>query len=428
MEGKDMVEAEGSGGFGALASIAYRNVWRNGRRTALCVAAVGIAVFFNVFMRSWIDGMMGSIEEVVRTFEMGHVVAVTEGYEDEKEYLPVQYPLAGGRDADELIAEIEALPGARAALPRITAYATLFDSTVKHALLWGVRPGRETAVNSLNLTRRDGGIEEGRYPADGANECAIGVELARKTGLGLGDKLPLKTVSAQFSDKYWSPTIVGLFKLDYAKYDEGVVIVSFDRLRRVLSLGGGTQALYVYADDARRSGELKAGVERILGEGHVVREWTDNYWVAVMRQSSFLFVIVFGVFQVMASFLIVNTILMIIHERIKEIGMMGALGMSRREIVTVFFLEALFLSLLGALAGVLVGGVATKLGSLYPMDLDMFTGGSMKDMPMSGTLFLSFSPRALLEGFLFGVAVSAACTLPPSLKSAFVEPVEALRR
>jgi putative ABC transport system permease protein len=421
-------ERDGTGGLGALLTIAYRNVWRNGRRTALCVVAVAIAVFFNIFMQAWIDGMMDSIEAVVRTYETGHISVVSGEFEAEKEYLPVQFPVAGGRGADGLVAEIEAMPGVSAALPRITAYATLFDSTVKHALLWGVRPGREAEINAWNLTDRDNGLVEGRYPADGANECAIGAEMARKTGLRVGDKIPLKTVSAQFSDKYWSPKIVGVFEFDYAKFDGDVVIVSFDRLGRILNLGGGTQELFIFADDAGRTAELRSGIERIVGPGHVVREWTDNYWVAVMRQSSFLFLVVFGVFQIVASFLIVNTVLMVIHERIKEIGMMGALGMTRREIVLVFFFEAIFLSVIGALAGCLLGGAVTKLGSMYPMDTEMFTGGGMKDLPFSGTIFIAFSPASIARGFFFGVAVAAACTILPSLKSAFVEPVEALRR
>jgi putative ABC transport system permease protein len=417
-----------TGGLGALLTIAYRNIWRNGRRTALCVAAVAIAVFFNIFMQAWIDGMMDSIEEVVRTYETGHVNVVSSAFEADKEYFPVQFPVADGRNADELVAEIEALPGVSAALPRITAYATLFDSTVKHALLWGVRQDRERLINHWNLTDRDDGLVEGRFPADGANECAIGTEFARKTGLKVGDKLPLKTMSAQFSDKYWSPTVVGVFEFDYAKYDGEVVIVSFDRLGRILSLDGATQQLFVYAKDPGRAAELRLGIERIVGEGQVVREWSDNYWVAMMRKSSFLYVIIFAVFQIVASFLIVNTVLMVIHERIKEIGMMGALGMTRREIVLVFFFEAVFLSVIGAFAGCLLGGVVTKLGSLYPMDTELFTGGGMKDMPFSGTLFIAFSPATIAQGFLFGVAVAAACTILPSLKSAFVEPVEALRR
>jgi putative ABC transport system permease protein len=416
------------GGLGALATIAYRNIWRNGRRTAFCVVAVAIAVFFNIFMQSWIDGMMDGIEEAVRTYETGHVNVVSSRFEEEREYFPVQYPIADGRSAAELVAQVEALPGVKAALPRITAYATLFDSNVKHALLWGIDTERERKVNYLNLTDRDDGIVKGRYPAPGKNECAIGTALARKAGLSIGDKLPLKTVSAQFSDKYWSPTVVGIFEFDYIKYDEGVVIVPIDRLQRILVLDGATQQLFVYAKDAADSHIIKSELEAMLGEGHVVREWTENYWVAVMRQSSFVYLIIYGVFQVVASFLIINTVLMVIHERIKEIGMMGALGMTRGEIVIVFFFEAIVLSVLGSLAGCLVGGIVTRIGSYFPIDMELFTGGGMKDMPVSGTIFLSFSPATIARGFGFGVLVSAACTIIPSLKSAFIEPVEALRR
>ncbi len=425
---KRTLEAAGTGGFASLVTIAWRNIGRNGRRTALCVTAIAIAVFFNIFMQSWMAGMIGGIEEVVRTYETGHVHAVSTLFEKDQEYYPVQYPVAEGRNVEDLVAEVEAIPGVTAALPRITAFASLFDSTVKHALLWGIDPVREREVNLFNLTDRDDGILEGRYPENGANECAVGFELARKAALNIGDRLPLKTVSAQFSDKYWSPRIVGIFQFDYRRFDEDVILVPFDRLSRVLVLGGGTQQLYVYAENPALAGRIRGAVSEVLGPGNVVREWRDNYWVAVLRQSSFLFYVIFGVFQVVASFLIINTVLMVIHERIKEIGMMGALGMTRGQIVLVFFLEAVILSALGAAAGCLAGGLASGIGSLFPIDLETFTGGGMKDMPISSTIFLKFSPAILAQGFVFGVAVSALCTLIPSLKSAFIEPVEALRR
>ncbi len=425
---KRLENQDGTGGLAALLTIAYRNIWRNGRRTALCVTAIAIAVFFNIFMQAWIVGMLRSIEEVVRTYETGHVNVVSSLFENDKEYYPVQYPVADGRSADELVSRIEAIPGVKAALPRVTAYATLFDSTVKHALLWGIDPDRERRVNLFNLTDRNDGMSRGRYPRMGTNECAIGFEMARKTGLGIGDRIPLKTVSAQFSDKYWNPEIVGIFRFDYRRFDEDVIIVPIDRLSRILVLGGGTQQLFVYAEDPGRTSAIRSEVAGVVGAGNVVRAWTDNYWVAIMKQSTFLFYVIFGVFQVVASFLIINTVLMVIHERIKEIGMMGALGMTRREIVLVFFFEAVYLSVIGAAAGCLVGGLASWIGSLFPIDLNTFTGGGMKDMPISSTIFLAFSPGILAQGFAFGVAVSAACTLIPSLRSAFIEPVEALRR
>lgn len=416
------------GGHSALVTVAWRNIWRNRRRTILCVVAIAIAVFFNVFMQAWMDGMYDGIERVVRIYDTGHVLATSSRFEEEREYLPVQYPLSDGRDASELVALAESLEGVRAAVPRISAYATLFDSVIKHARLWGVDIARERAVNDLNLTKRNDGLVEGRFPEPGTNECAIGRAMAKKGGFSIGDAIPLKTVSAQFSDKYWNPKITGIFEFDYRPFDEDTIIVPIDRLRRVLALGEGIQQLVVFAHDARDSTAVRNALRERLGDGATVREWTDNYWVAMMRSMTGMMLVVYGVFIVVASFLIVNTMLMVIHERIKEIGMMGSLGMSRREIVETFFLEALFLSLLGSAVGAVFGGGASFVGSLFPIDMNTFTGGGMKDLPVSGTIFLSFSPLKVVFGFAFGVAVSSLCTILPSLKSAFIEPVEALRR
>ncbi|HOF85081.1 MAG TPA: ABC transporter permease, partial [Treponemataceae bacterium] len=74
-----------SGGLGMLSVIAWRNIGRNRRRSILCITAVGIAVFFIIFMNSWMDGMFIGIENTVRTYETGHVLAVSEGFEAEKE-------------------------------------------------------------------------------------------------------------------------------------------------------------------------------------------------------------------------------------------------------------------------------------------------------------------------------------------------------
>jgi putative ABC transport system permease protein len=426
------------GGFFTLVIIAYRNILRNKRRTFFCIGAAAIAVFFTVFMQAWIAGMTTNIEEVVRVFDTGHVSVVSSRYEAEKEYYPVQFPItggnfAGGNDTGGMpVAELERLalgvPGVKAALPRITAYATLQDSNVKHALLWGIQVRDEVALNNFNLTRRDDGLLEGRYPEPEANECAVGFRMAEKAGLVVGDRLPLKTVSAQFSDKMWSPVITGIFQFDYAKFDEDVIIVDFARLQRLLVLGEGTQQFFIHAEKASQSRTLTSRFRALWGDENVVRDWRDNYVVIYMRQTMMMFAVVYLVFIIVASFLIVNTVVMIIHERIKEIGMMGSLGMTRAEIVRVFFFEAVFLSVLGSLTGCAAGGLATFVFSFFPLDLTIFTGGGMKEFPMSGTLTLAFDPLILLQAFIFGVVISSICTLFPSLKSAFVEPVEALRR
>ena len=416
------------GGTASLIKIAFRNIWRNKRRTIFCFSAVGIAVFFIVVYSSLIDGMIKSINDTVQVYELGHVNVVSAGYEAESEFLPVQYPVADGKDWREIAVSIRNVPGVRAAFPRIASPATLQESTIKHAVLWGLDIADEMAANHFNFTDRDDGLREGRWPEPGANECAIGRVFAQKSGLAIGDRIPLKTVSAQFSDKIWSPVITGIFSFDYIKCDENYIIVDFGRLEQLLVLDGGTQSMVIYLDDEKQSAAIAARVQGILGPDDVVSEFSDNYWVAVMKVVIPIYTIVFLVFLIVASFLIINTVVMIIHERIKEIGMMGSLGMTRAEIVKVFFFESVFLAAIGALAGVIAGGILSGVLANFPIRMGDLYGNTFSSMPLSNAIFFQFKGTNLVKAWLMGVAVASVFTLIPSFKSAFVEPVEALRR
>jgi len=416
------------GGTGMLIKIAYRNIWRNKRRTFFCIAAVGIAVFFIVLYSSMIEGVIRNMHEVGQIYDLGHVKVVSSQYEAENEYMPVQYPVADGKSWKELAASIKEIPGVRAVFPRISSLATLQESTTKHAVLWGLCIEDEMTANHFNLTDRSDGLLEGRWPASGTSECAIGRVFAHKSGLSVGDRIPLKTVSAQFSDKMWSPVITGIFNFDYIKYDEQFIIVDIERLQRLLVLGEGTQSLVIFADNEKESAAIAAKVQNELGQGNVVTEWRDNFWVAIMEMVTPIYTMIFLVFLIVASFLIINTVVMIIHERIKEIGMMGCLGMTRTEIVKVFFFESLFLAMFGAFAGVIVGGVIAGIGSVYPIRMGDMYGDTFSEMPLGNAIFLGINPFIIIRAWLLGVVVASLFTLIPSLKSAFVEPVEALRR
>ena len=409
------------GGTGFLVIIAFRNIWRNKRRTFFCTSAVGITVFIMVVNTGLNDGMYRCIYDTVQVFQEGHVRAVSAMYHTEREYMPVQYPVADGKSWRDLAASISMIPGVCSVLPRISSMATLQESTIKHAILWGLDIQGEMEANHFNLADRGDGLQQGRWPAPLSNECAVGVVFARKSGLGIGDRIPLKTVSAQFSDKIWSPVITGIFNFDYYHYDEQYIVTDFDRLRQLLVLDEGTQSLVIFADHEGKSSAIAASVQNLLGQDNVVTDWYDSIWVAQTRAEAPIYITAYIVVLIVASFLIINTLTMIIQERMREIGMMGSLGMTRAEIVVVFFLESFFLAVLGASAGAFLGGILTGILTLFPIRMGSYDA-------MSNTIFFSFSIIRIMQAWLIGVAVTSLFTLIPSLKSASVDPVEALRR
>ncbi len=184
----------------------------------------------------------------------------------------------------------------------------------------------------------------------------------------------------------------------------------------------------IFTDESMNNlSDIKSDLIRLFdNEDLFVQTWKENSMIAYMDQMKSVYIVIYAIFIIVASFLIINTIIMIIHERIKEIGMMGSLGMTKPQIVMLFIAEALVLSIIGSLAGVIFSGVLTAWLQTVPIDIMKMTGGV--EMPVSNTLFFRFSFRYLFNGFIIGTAISGVCTIFPSLKSAFIEPVEALRR
>jgi putative ABC transport system permease protein len=425
-----MKEKNKKGGLLFIIKIAYRNIYRNLRRSLLCFIAIALAVFFIIFSISFMDGMFGSSYNIIKTFEIGDISIYTKEYESKKDFYPLQYPIEpAGNDLGGMINEIKSIKGVKEVFPRIKSYATLSDSNVKHAIIWGIDIDNEMKANYFNLRDRSNGLKLGRYPNPDENGCAIGMVLAKRLGLTIGNRIQLKIISSQYSDKFYTPVITGIFDYDFGMVNKNFIVVSFDRLQKLAVLKGKTQTLSVYLDNPAKAKQIKTQIADKLNDDTLkIMSWEEHYFTILVKQSDIIMRIVLLIFVIVASFLIINTILMVIHERIKEIGMMGSLGMTRFEIVEVFFFESIFLSLIGSVIGVIIGGMATLLGSFYPIDINVFTGGGMENAPFSNTLFIKFSFKIIIEGFLFGVLTSSICTIFPSLKAAFVEPVEALRR
>lgn len=500
--------------FSFLIQIAYRNIYRNIRRSLFSIVAIALAVLFIIIMMSYIQGMLDSVKRIASTYEIGDIRLYTKDFEIKKDFLPLQYPIEmENRSIDEFVNELRSIKGVKAVFKRIATPATLLDSNVKHGIAWGININEESKINYFNFSKRNNGLLIGRYPHQNSNECAIGIRMARKLkiiqpvmeidkfiniykNLSSDDKIlfdkyyklnydknvynlireknepekntfynklkemkksnrkkPIykdidkkdelnlfrifinnleveiifKIVSSTYSDKFYNPRLTGIFDFDYALFDTSYIIVPYDKLSKLAVLKNKAQSIFVFLNNPNDSEKIAEIIsDKLNSEDILVKEWRQHEYLTMFKQFQMIYYIFYGVFIIIASFLIVNTIIMIIYERLKEIGMMGALGMNRKEIVIVFFMEALVLSLFGAFLGTIVGGGLTFYLSRIPINIEALTGGI--DFPTGNIIYIRFSFLILLNGFLYGVILSSLCTILPSLKSAFIEPVEALRK
>jgi putative ABC transport system permease protein len=130
-------------------------------------------------------------------------------------------------------------------------------------------------------------------------------------------------------------------------------------------------------------------------------------------------------FLILASTVIINTTMMVIFERTKEIGTIGALGMTGGQIILLFTMEAAIVSAIGSFLGTIVGGGIDLLLSIVGININALSGGM--DLMTTDIIYPRFDLLLLLGSFLFGLIVASAIAYIPARRAAKIEPVEALR-
>lgn len=188
--------------------------------------------------------------------------------------------------------------------------------------------------------------------------------------------------------------------------------------------------MLLLARQEREAGKLAARAGRILAEAGrsevEVRPWDRiGMLVSLMRSVDVMYNFIALFFFILGTTVIINTTMMVIFERLREIGTVAALGMKPGEIVRLFFLEAFYISVISAFLGVLLGSAITLLLSRNGVDLSQMLQGV--DFEVSAVIRPRLSLRSTVLVFFYSVAVSTLASFLPSRRAARVQPVEALR-
>jgi putative ABC transport system permease protein len=203
-----------------------------------------------------------------------------------------------------------------------------------------------------------------------------------------------------------------------------------DTAARFLKMDNEATEVLVVLEDSRRVDEFaeKSGaIISNLGRDELsVTAWTKvNMIYGLIRYAKNIYNIFALVFFLLASTVIVNTTMMVIYERMREIGTVAAMGMTPREIVRLFFLEAFFIGAIAAFIGVLVGVAITLPLSRTGMDFTQVMEGV--DMEISSIIYPQLNLRSTIFVFFYATIIASLASLIPSRKAARIEPVKALR-
>lgn len=400
-----------------LFRIAFRNVLRNRRRSLITFSAVFLALGIMVSIRGFLNGLQATIRESVVLGQTGALQVHRKGF-----LKSVNATLDQVIPSDaEFLRKITAVPGVKAATARIMfgGMANANDTSTA-AMFTAIDPINELMV----CPRRNEMIYRGKSLKDSSPIAAIlSPELASSLGVKLGQRATILTsdrdgvmnaLDFDFTGEYGQPG------LPLPDKKLGFVPLAF--AQQLLRMEGKATEIAISLHRFEDAERLKPILQEALGPEYEVATWHDiaAYVDDAIATQNFILNLIAGVFLFVALLGIANTMLMSVLERTREIGTMMSVGVRRRQILTLFLLEASLLGLAGGILGALAGG-----------SFVVYYGHTGMVLPIPGMLVpLHVFPVISASYILFILALAAGgaalAALWPSIRASRMRPVEAL--
>jgi ABC-type lipoprotein release transport system permease subunit len=402
-----------------LTLLAWRNLWRNHRRTLIMLSAVIVGVWAMIFMTALTMGMVNDMIEDSISVLPGHVQVHNPDYLDD----PNIVNLLPMPDAE--IEDTFASAGFRAWATRIKVPAVVSSERESRGVtLLGIDPQREQSMSFVDYDAVDGRFLEG--PDD--DGLVIGRKLAETLETELGKRVVLMSQDPDNDIADRGFRVVGLFGADVESYEEQYVFAGKHTVQELLRVGDRVTSIVVLGDGYRNVEPVYDEVSALVDGGAEVSRWTelDAYLGTMLRvMDGFVLVWVIVIFLAL-SFGLVNTLVMAVFERVREIGLMLALGMKPASILTQIVIESMLLLAIGLGIGNLLAWATIK-----PLESGIDISVVAEGMAMMGAASVLY-PQLRLEDVVLANTVVLIlgffASLSPAWRASRLQPIEAITK
>jgi putative ABC transport system permease protein len=402
-----------------ILSISWRNIWRNRLRSIVILSAIAFGLFAGVysaaFMMGWLNQRVNNIIET----EVSHIQVHQKGYletMDVKDYLT---------NIEEVETKVQSHPSVDATATRVIVNAMISSAeTGSGVQLLGVNPEEEKKVTDLYTKVIKGKYFEGIK----RNPILIGQQLAEKLKVRKHSKVVVTLTQMDGTLTGGSFRVVGIFRTANTSYDEMKAFVRAEDLRNLINL------------EQSAGHEIAVSLKKNNIENKVAQELSAKFpgldimtWLELMpdmqmmNESMGFFMYIFVAIILLAlGFGIVNTMLMVVLERVKELGMLMAIGMNKVRVFTMIVLETVLLCLTGGVAGIFIAVIVTVITGYTGLNLSMWSEG-LNAYGFDSMVYPEITFESVLIITVLVVVIGVIAALIPARKAIKLNPAEALR-
>ena len=402
-----------------LTLLAWRNLWRNHRRTLIMLSAVVVGVWAMIFMTALTMGMVTEMIEDSISVLPGHVQVHHPDYLDDPNIVNL-LPLT-----DASIEDTFATAGFRAWATRIKVPAVVSSERESRGVtLLGIDPQREQSMSFVDYDAVEGRFLEG--PDD--DGLVIGRKLAETLETELGKRVVLMSQDPDNDIADRGFRVVGLFGADVESYEEQYVFAGKNTVQELLRVGDRVTAIVVLGDDYRNVEPVYDKVRALVDGGVEVSRWTelDTYLGTMLRvMDGFVLVWVIVIFLAL-SFGLVNTLVMAVFERVREIGLMLALGMKPSSILGQIVIESMLLLVIGLGIGNLLAW-ATIRSLEGGIDISV-VAEVMAMMGAASVLYPQLRVEDVVRANTVVLILGFLASLSPAWRASHLQPIEAITK
>ena len=400
--------------------LAWRNLWRNKRRTLIASASIFFAVILALVMRSMQEGSYDYMVDASVSMYTGYIQVHAKDYWDKKS-IDKSMELSGAK-----IEEIDSLENVTLATPRLESFSLIsYGNVTKVASIVGIDPILEN-----NMTDLKDKLISGKYLTKESRGLIIAEGLAKVLKVGVGDSVVLYGQGYHGVTAAAQVEVEGIVKFTLPALNKTMVYLSLGYSQWLYAAPNRITTLSIMIDEANKINDVHLTVLNLFDEKYEVMMWPELMpeLVQSIEVDNAGGIIMLGILYVIIGFGIFGTVMMMTAERTKEFGILISVGMKKWRLSYVSFLESLFLSFIGVLAGIIVSIPILYYLNLNPIPLTGEMADVMLKFGLDPIIPFRFAANIFVDQFLTVLVIAMISALYPLSYIRKLNPINAMRK